>query len=128
MQLGAEPGRHQRLEPRGQPGGDDTGEHIARSGGGQPLVAGHRQQHPAVGMGDHGGRTLQQQHLAQPGGRPPAILDPVRARGSAGQDLELAVVRGQNVSDHAVDGARQFFKIRAGPLVGRVVGVGGRSS
>ncbi len=42
----------ERVEASGDSGGDHPGQHIAGTGGGQPLIGNGREQHPAIGVGD----------------------------------------------------------------------------
>ena len=71
------------------------GQHVAGAGRRQPFVAAGDDQHLAVGLGDDGGRALQQHDAPRVGGQPPGRGDR-SAPGGAGQQRVLAVVRRQH--------------------------------
>jgi hypothetical protein len=105
--------------PRRDQRGDRAGQDVAGPGGGQTLVSGSDQQHVAVGLGDHGRRSLQQHH--RPGGRGQGAgrVDAVLAGGRPGQHLELAVVGGEH-------GRRRHVAHDGTGVEGRGRGVGDR--
>jgi hypothetical protein len=66
VQPGAGGGRVPGVEALGQQRAHDPGQHVAGAGGGEPGVTREREPHPAAGLGDDGGRALEQHD--RPGG------------------------------------------------------------
>ena len=86
---------------------DHARQDVAGARGRQPGVAGRRQQGPPVGVGDDGGRALEQHDRPGGGGEAPGRREAVVAGRVAGEAGELAVVGRQDGRGRAVRRGRR---------------------